>query len=299
MKSHNSQNGQVLVAILLIMMVGLTIGLFLMSRTTTDISVTTKVSDSSRAFNAAEAGVEEAIRSITSLTFATPYPVASGVTYTVSNSNLGAAPGSIYPAQKMEPTKVSKSFTVWFVPHNDTTGVVLDTSPVYINNSLDICFALNPATPAILPAIGVTLFYRINTAIPTYGSSYNGYDSVVARAAVDHLIPASSAPGPCGVGYNYRAQVNFPVHFNINVNAGFPPTRTYTLIRAAIRALYTDTAIAVIPVGSALPKQGNNIYSVGKAGETSRRINVQEQYTVPAPFLEYAVYSTGNTDLTH
>ena len=58
MTNSKTQAGQILVIMLLIMVVGMTIGLFLLGRTTTDISLTSKLSDSSRVFNAAEAGIE-------------------------------------------------------------------------------------------------------------------------------------------------------------------------------------------------------------------------------------------------
>ena len=53
--------GQALVIILLVLAVASTVVLSLVSRTVTDVAITTKEKDSSRAFSAAEAGVEEAL----------------------------------------------------------------------------------------------------------------------------------------------------------------------------------------------------------------------------------------------
>lgn len=56
-----AQSGQALLIILLIMSVVLTIGLSVVSRSITDIQITTKEDDALRAFSAAEAGIERAL----------------------------------------------------------------------------------------------------------------------------------------------------------------------------------------------------------------------------------------------
>lgn len=60
-RATNSQSGQIGVVILLIMVVILTVGLSVASRTTQETFLSTQSSESARVFNAAEAGVEEAL----------------------------------------------------------------------------------------------------------------------------------------------------------------------------------------------------------------------------------------------
>lgn len=94
--------------------------------------------------------------------------------------------------------------------------------------------------------------------------------------------------------------------FGINLTTTSP---LIELIALEIHPLYAASVIAVVPAsgtcpdggnGGCLPKQGNDITSVGQAGNTTRRINVKDPYTKPAPFLDYALYSTSNTDsLSH
>lgn len=57
----NNQSGQVAIVILLIMVVLLTVGLSLASRTTQDLFLSQQESESARVFNAAEVGVEDAL----------------------------------------------------------------------------------------------------------------------------------------------------------------------------------------------------------------------------------------------
>jgi hypothetical protein len=40
-----------------------------------------------------------------------------------------------------------------------------------------------------------------------------------------------------------------------------------------------------------LPVQGADISSLGEAGDSSRRINVEAPYKIPAPFMDQAIYS--------
>lgn len=61
MKDYN-QSGQIVVLLLLIMLVGLTLGLSITTRTLQQMKVTTVTEQSARAFTAAEAAIEEALR---------------------------------------------------------------------------------------------------------------------------------------------------------------------------------------------------------------------------------------------
>src|SRR3989344_5511027 len=58
----SKESGQVILILLLIMTVALGIGLSLVQRSLGDISTSIKVEQSSRAFSAAEAGIESAIK---------------------------------------------------------------------------------------------------------------------------------------------------------------------------------------------------------------------------------------------
>src|SRR5258708_9711539 len=61
-KFSNSQNGQIVVVLVLVMLVALTIGLAITLRSVSDVTTSTQTEQSSRAFSAAEAGIERAIQ---------------------------------------------------------------------------------------------------------------------------------------------------------------------------------------------------------------------------------------------
>lgn len=74
---RSGQSGQALLLVLLSMAVVLTIVLSILSRSVTDIAVTSRDEEALRAFSAAEAGVEQAL-------------VAGGGTGTVGNATFNA-----------------------------------------------------------------------------------------------------------------------------------------------------------------------------------------------------------------
>lgn len=292
-KVRSRRRGQMLVVILLVMIVGMTVGLFLTSRTTTDIALTTRVTESSRAFNAAEAGIEEAIRSITAIPAGSPVPFAPGLTYTVTATDLGT--GGIYPATRQLPVNLNDAFTLWLVPHDEVTGELIAGCPgcyFYTNDVIHVCFTDN-TTP---PAIDVTFFYldildgnRIKSSAAAYDINY------LTRGA--GFKPADITLTQCGGGaggYNYHAALSFLNDFKVDQVA----TGNRVALALRIRPIYAATSIAVNPVGINLPKQGNDIFSTGISGIATRRINVQEPYTVLPPFMDYAIYSTGNIPLS-
>ena len=53
------ESGQIIIVLLLMMLVGLSIGLVVTQRSVTDVSVSTQSEQSQRAFSAAEAGIEK------------------------------------------------------------------------------------------------------------------------------------------------------------------------------------------------------------------------------------------------
>jgi hypothetical protein len=294
-----SENGQILIIVLLVMVIGLATGLFLLGRTTTDISVSNRLEDSARAFNAAEVGIEETIYSGVS---GAALPLPSGLGYTVSLANLTAASGVLFPgiASSLKQTDVGSVFTIWLIPHNDATGALDEAGQAYTNSTLVLCFT--NAAP-VKPAIGVTAYYK-DVTNNKYRTSFVGFDpdstrNVSGAGGGNKFLAVDATASPCdgANGYTYKV--------TLNLNGGAGSSFGDDLISAAriplalrFRAFYAPTKIAVIPQGNGLPKQGNTISSTGTSGGTSRQINVNEHYIVPAPFLDHAVFNTGSGDFT-
>src|SRR3990167_1792944 len=96
-----SQSGQILIIFLLILVIGLAIILSIASRAITDLRVSTTSEESSRAYFAAEAGVEEALKRISTegvaVTGGSIDLGQSEVNYSVDTVSLGVDQAFVFP----------------------------------------------------------------------------------------------------------------------------------------------------------------------------------------------------------
>lgn len=273
--------GQILIVVLLIVIVGLTTVLMVLSGTTTDVGITTRVTDSSRAFNAAEAGIEEAIRSISDVSQGVPIPYASGLTYTVTSTDLGS--DAIYPgpATSQQPLAVGDVFTAWLVPHLESTGDLDLAAADYNGPTIDVCITRDTGRPAL----GVTVFYQQSGELRSSFAVLN-----------DSATPISSSISSDPIGttcpsYARKFVINFATHFGPNLTGA-----NAKLLALRLKVMLAETKVAVDPVdGAGFPKQGNTIQSTGIASEIIRKIEVKEPYTEPAPFLDHVLFSRSLT----
>jgi Tfp pilus assembly protein PilX len=266
------QSGQVALIALLVLTIATTVGLSLIARSTTDISVTRNVEESTRAFSAAEAGVEEALKSgIASNGTIDP---ALAVKYATTIVPAGGGVGSpfVFPQKTLN----ENTETLWLVDHD--AGKIIET-PTYTANTIDVCWSSEPTTPALIVAV----LYK------TSGGAYQ-----VAKEAFDPVGRSNnfSAPtagiGSCPASTAYRATITF-ANFDPVINPVLD-----TLIALRIRPVYSGAQIAIAPAQD-LPTQGNSIQSVGTAGsDVNRKIIVYQQYRAPDSIFDYAVYSENN-----
>ncbi len=202
----------------------------------------------------------------------------------------------MYPADagSNTATTIGDVFTVWLVPHNDATGAIQFVN-AYNQNTLYVCFS--QVSGSLLPALGVTAYYTLSGR---YQTSFAGYDPDSTRVSTNHFSSISGGGRCNGTSYNYRATIDLRTDFsqNITPQGGANPVVPVAL---RIRPVYAPALIGILATGGAgttTPKQGNQINSTGQAGSTSRKIQVSQPYSIPAPFMDNALYSFGNSDLT-
>ncbi len=279
---HNKrhQGGQAALIALLVLTVATTVGLSLIARGTTDVSVSRDIEESSRAFSAAEAGVEEALRS--GIASANTVDEKLLLQYNVTVASVSATPTDpfIFPKK----TVSENTETVWLVDHNND-GTTIEI-PTYTTNSIDVCWSSEPTTPALF----VTLLYKESTDATgnPYRVAKGAYDPL-QRANNNFLVPTSVAGG-CGAGTNttYKQTITFS-----GLNATIDPA-TDTLIALRVRPIYSGTQLVVRPTQT-LPFQGNRIESVGQTQSgINRKIVVYQQYKSPAAIFDAAVFSEGS-----
>ncbi len=266
-KMLNNQKGQALLIIVLVMVVALTIGLSVASRTITNLKNTREQVSSQKALSAAEAGVEQAIKnnaavgqSITSNFGATTY------TTTITQAGSGTSSfllngGSMVPK--------NDAIYVWLTPYSTISANLWQnpwtgTLRVYWGSSSVAC-----SNGAI--EVAVVSGSKANPAVSRFL-----YDPCGARQGVNHFSsPISSINTISGATLNYRADISVSngllVRINPYYNASFIGTSGTT----------------------ALPSQGNIISSVGTAdSSTQRKVSVYQGYPeIPAEFFPFILFS--------
>lgn len=291
-----NQSGQALVLVLLSLAVILTIVLFILSRSITDIAVSSRSEEAIRAFSAAEAGVEKALV----IGSGSPTTTIGNASFSANVTDVGkGSTNFVYPLG----LNSGDGATLWFVAHDSSNdNLVCDAgNACFTGKTLKVCWG-NPDTSGssgTAPAIEVSIFYDTT---PGDASTVR-----VARAAFDpnggRLSANSfSAPdsGGCTVGgetYQFQKTIDFSA-LTTPIPAGSYDSQN-GLQFARVRFLYnTDTAHKLgfdvnFPGNSTLPSQGLLIDSTGKAGESNRRLSVFQGWPeVPAVF-QYAIYTPG------
>lgn len=254
------QKGQVLLTVVLVMVIGLTVGLSLASRTITNLRTTQEEATSQQALSAAEAGIEQATKNNTSIangsflnnaTYNTSITQVSGENFLLNGGNLIAKDDGV---------------DVWLSDYST------ESAKLYLN-----------------PWSGSLSFY--------FGSSSNGCNEAALEIVVisgTKEIPVSKkyAFDPCSarISSNSFSSVssggtvsdkNFPFKTTINVASG---------LIARVVPLYKSTPIGVVG-DSALPAQGSIVTSTGTSGNTSRKITVFQGYpTLPSEYFPYGLF---------
>lgn len=273
----NGQCGQVLLISLLVLSVATTIVLSLIGRSTTDVTISNQISESSRAFSAAEAGIEEALK--TGAGSGGAQVLTAGITYTVAKADIGGAAGAY-----VFPKKIShgRTETLWLANHN-ANGTLIEM-PTYTAAGVDVCWSQETTTPAMI----VSVMYK--TAGGQYRVARGAYDPDGTRRVRNNFSSVTASSGGCGAGTGttYKQTITF---------GGFVPAinpASDTLLMLRLQPVYADANLAV-NASVALPTQGGKIESTGtsEAGIT-RKIVVYQQYRSPPSFFDSVIYSQGS-----
>lgn len=287
---RKSESGQALVLVLLSLSVVLTIVLFVLSRSVTDISTSTEQADSVRAFSAAEAGIEKAL--ITGAGSGGVVQIGDA-SYSVDVSDYSEdAPSFNYPA----PLLSGETMTNWFVSH-DATGKITCAAgfPCFRGNTLKVCWG-NPGSTEI-PAVEISVYYETTPGNPaTVQIARGAFDPNPTRATSNNFSVPDA--GTCQIG-----GVTYAFQKTITMSGLGIPAGSYNvangLLFAKIRMLYNTNNGHVIGTNvnfagnSTLPSQGLDIVSTGTSGTSgsisNRRVSVFRGWP-EFPFSGLAVF---------
>src|SRR3989344_4705677 len=289
------EKGQALLVVLLSMAVILTVVLSIISRSITDISLTSYSEDALRAFSAAEAGVERA------LIVGTDVSEAIGDASFIANvSRLGEGSSFFnYPVEIYS----GESVYIWFVSHNPTTGALTCSGqPCFTGNSAEFCWG-QPGTPPddSSPAIEVSYLIDMSQRGVLNG---NFVDALIGRSVHDpnsgrqsinkfQLAQSSGCSMPDGTNYAFTSG-SIPL-------TGIPCYQTPgCMLAVRVRSLYNPVSspnpIGIKVGGGLLPAQGKLIKSQGTTSSQSsvRKIEAYRTFGGPAPIFDATVFSQGS-----
>lgn len=253
------RKGQALIAVMAALGLVITIGLAVVSRSVTEINVSSVEDESAQALSAAETGLEKALAGVIAKGI-TPTPGTVGTIgqYLVSSSNKPVGKTIIFDEK---------------VYAGEVVSIDLTTA-VTVGNDLDICWGEgNPVTN--IPAIQMIGYYD------TSGVNTRVYD-LSAR------LGSAGTVSPCSWNSAYKYGVSVAdLH-----NGFFPAVSVPKWLR--LRLLFNGSNTYPIALKSTswdFPSQGTTISSVGQAGSTTQKIDVTTFNPDWAPMFDNAVYS--------
>ena len=296
-------SGQALLLVLLLMAVVLTVVLSFVSRSVTDVAVTSREEEALRAFSAAQAGVERAL-----------------IVGNVGETQIGDAKFSAEVSSGASgepelpyhlPLVSGESGTIWFVSH-DADGNIAPCDPsdperqCFTGSSMDFCWGVTgtPDNDDDTPAVEVSIFYDPDPTNLTYSdveikrATFDPYDFRIVDPLNGNAFAPDSATA-CPISPDL-AQYQFYTG-SITTPADCAVGEEGCLLFANVKTIYNESAQ---PFGikvsgddpGGLPAQGVTIESSGSAGEANRKIEVFQSYGQPPDIFNAAVFSIG--DLT-
>jgi len=271
MFNHQSQKGQALLIVVLAMVVALTVGLSVVSRSIINLRNSQQEIDSQKALSAAEAGVEQAIKSGINIPNT---PFSAQTSYQTSLATVSGDTAFLLNGNN----KVSKddAIYIWPTPYSfDSTKLFLDKDRWSGNLDLYWGDSITACNNAALE-IAVVWNTRANPQVTRY--------------AFDPCSPSRSSK-------NNFAQPNLVNKSILGVtlyNNVTIPIQNGFLVRVV--PLYTDSHVGVLGTKNSgspiLPDQGNIIISTGTTNNNVvKKLDVFQGYPeIPAELFPFSLF---------
>lgn len=271
-----NQQGQALLIVVLVMVVALTVGLSVASRTVINLRTTADEENSQRAFSAAEAGIEQALK--TGQSISSPLPLGNNAN--IENVRIVGVSGTEFLLNGGNKIPRDDGFDLWLASYPDYSNPWPVSGngfiSIYWGDQISSCSGTMPA------AIEVVLLIGPKTSPSTKRFAF---DPCLARSSSNGFQTAS------GGTYNVASKT-FLYQATIPVPSG-------TGLLARVIPLYANAFIGVKGCDSsgagciAFPPQGSSIDSVGSSGGTKRKITVFQGYPqLPSEFFPYILFQT-------
>jgi hypothetical protein len=273
--------------VLLSLSVVLVIVMYILSRSITDISLSSKDENAMRAFSAAEAGIEKA------LVFGPDSGDFGEASFETSVTDFAAGQTSVvYPIS----LKSGELATFWFVEHDSNGNLTCATGTCFSGNQIVLRWGDEgtASDTSQTPAIELTVYYSslVNNIpdLTTLKVARATYDPHPTRKDSNLFSVANSGVQVIGTDrFQFRRTVNLEDDYQ---NLGIPALDQP--IYATVKMLYNTTIshkVGLATTAGTLPSQGSVIDSSGSYGDANRRISVYQLHPVVPPVFTNAIFS--------
>lgn len=277
MDNSRSQRGQVLLIVVLIMVIALTVGLALASRSIINLKNSSEESDSQKAFQAAEAGVDIALQKQQGTTDVTIAQKTLDNNSVINSVVIHPLAGTSILLNNGEPLIQDNGMDVWLTTYPDYSG-----NPW--TGKINIFWGTKSGCQdAAIEAIVISGASSIdpNATINRYGIDPCGTTSIDPsqnRTGQNKFGPASAGGTVGNKTFNFST--------SISITNG---------IILRIIPLYTNTPIGIKGYDNSnnpknMPAQGRVITSTGSYGSTTREVSFFQGYPqLPSVFF-YSIF---------
>lgn len=263
MRLDKAQEGQALLIVILTMVVALTVGLSVASRSITTVRISTAEEQSQRAFSAAEAGIEEALKSGANV--ALTGPLANNAQYSATVTTSGNSKEFIIPPPG---GRKDEAVQIWLSAYPNYTDRYTGKITVFWEKESTGCNAA---------AVEIIVFSGAQVTSP----SLNRYPIDPCTTRGNNFYSASLAAGETGKMKDFKYKYEIPVLISNGLIMRIIP-------------LYKSTSVGVKGDNN-LPTQGTEIEAIGKVvsggEEITRKIRVVQSYPSLPAIFDYAIFS--------
>jgi Tfp pilus assembly protein PilX len=264
------QRGQILLIVVLVMVVALTVGLSVATRTITNLRTSTDQENSSRAFSAAEAGIEQALSNKNAISGA----FTNNTSYTTTVSTLAGA--NVLLNNGLSISK-DNPVDVWLSTYPTYTNPYTGNFTIFWGADSDVCNSSESSNSLAALEIVLLTGTKVNPVLTRYA-----FDPCQARSNNNSFtyVPASSGT-VSGKSFTYRRSFVITSGLFMRIIPLYSPT--------IIGVKGCDAASANC---TALPSQGTIIESVGTADTAKRKIvHFSGNAGLPAEVFPYVLFS--------
>ena len=275
MRQLGSERGQMLLVVVLTMIVALTVGLSVASRTISNLKISKQSEESQRAFQAAEAGVEQILQAAPDCT---PGSNCSSLNFSQNNSEYStkvAYPsGTSFLLNGSEIVDQDSGIDLWLSDHPDFTNQIA-------SSTITVYWGTENQTSCTNPG-GATGPSSVRSAMEIVVLSGNKLTPTFAKYLVEATgctrIPNAEIAGAGATPPG--STIFFQNSKTMTVNNG---------LIARVIPIFNSSKVAIVS-SSSLPKQGTVVESVGKSGNTVRKVEYFSSYPqIPLEVFPYSL----------